>query len=63
MGVQADHLARGAALSGSLGIPLAQVAYAMTVLAWLAAAVSAVLVVQAIGGKPPAQAKPEEAVE
>ena len=63
MGVQANHLSHGAALSGSLGIPLARVAYAMTVLAWLAAAVSAVLVVQAIGGKPTPTLKPEETLE
>jgi TRAP-type transport system small permease protein len=60
MGVQANQLSRGAALSGSLGIPLAPVAYAMTVLAWLAVAVSAVQVVQAIGGKKAPRPNPEE---
>ncbi len=63
MGVQASHLSRGSALSGSLGLPLAPVAYAMTGLAWLATAVSAVLVVQAIGGKPPPVTHPEETLE
>ncbi|NIZ14461.1 TRAP transporter small permease [Phaeobacter sp. HF9A] len=63
MGVQANHLSHGTALSGSLGIPLAPVAYAMTVLAWLAVAVSAVLVVQAISGKQPSGRKPEETIE
>jgi|TARA_R110002126_G_scaffold48917_6_gene135739 TRAP-type C4-dicarboxylate transport system permease small subunit len=63
MGVQANHLSRGSALSGSLGLPLAPVAYAMTGLAWLATAVSAVLVVQAIGGKPPPVTHPEETLE
>lgn len=63
MGVQADHLSHGTALSGSLGIPLAQVAYAMTVLAWLAAAVSAVLAVQAMGRQAASEPKPEETLE
>jgi TRAP-type transport system small permease protein len=60
MGVQASQLSRGTALSGSLGIPLAPVAYAMTVLAWLAVVVSAVQVAQAIGGKQASQRKSEE---
>jgi TRAP-type C4-dicarboxylate transport system permease small subunit len=63
MGAQAGHLSEGAAQSGSLSIPLAPVAYAMTVLAWLAVAVSTVLVLQAAGGKQAPERKPEEMPE
>ena len=63
MGVQAGHLSRGASLSGSLGIPLAPVAFAMTVLAWLATLISAVLTGQAIGGRPPPVSTPGETLE
>lgn len=63
MGVQASQLSRGSVLSGSLGAPLAPVAWAMTVLAWLAVAVSIVLLMQAMTGKQAPERKPEEMLE
>lgn len=50
MGIQAQVLARTGAASGSLGIPLAPIAWAMTGLAWLSVAVIAVLMMRAILG-------------
>ena len=50
MGVQADILARSQAASGSLQLPLWPVARAMSVLGWLACAVSAVLTARALMG-------------
>ncbi|MFV0382767.1 TRAP transporter small permease [Paracoccus sp. (in: a-proteobacteria)] len=51
MGIQAGHLQKGRALSGSLGMPLAPIAWIMTVLAWLAVAASVSLIVQAVTGR------------
>lgn len=50
MGVQADILARSQAASGSLQLPLWQVARAMSVLGWLACAVSVALTARALIG-------------
>ncbi|GGE27736.1 TRAP-type C4-dicarboxylate transport system, small permease component [Gemmobacter megaterium] len=50
MGVQADILARSKAASGSLQLPLWPVARAMSVLAWLACAVSVMLTLRALMG-------------
>jgi len=51
MGAQAASLQRGSALSGSLGIPLAPLAWIMTTLAWLSVFVSAVQVGLAVTGR------------
>lgn len=50
MGVQADILARSKAASGSLQLPLWPVARAMSVLGWLACAVSVMLTLRALMG-------------
>lgn len=53
MGEQAAVLARRQMSSGSLGIPLAPIAWVMTGLAWLSVAVSVALIIQALTGRPP----------
>jgi TRAP-type C4-dicarboxylate transport system permease small subunit len=51
MGAQAVVMDRRQMVSGSLGLPLAPVGWAMTGLAWLAVAVTLVLLVQALAGR------------
>ena len=51
MGVQAAALSRGQSASGSLGLPLAPIAWAMTGLAWLAVGVQLALLGQALAGR------------
>ncbi len=53
MGVQAQVLTRSDAVSGSLGLPLPPVAWAMTGLAWLAVVVAVMLVLRAVLGHSP----------
>lgn len=60
MGAQAASLQRGAAMSGSLGVPLAPLAWVMTALAWISALVSAVLTgLAALGQESRKTPKPE----
>lgn len=51
MGVQAQILHRGEAATGSLQLPLWPMAGVMAALAWLAAAVAAVLLVRVLAGR------------
>lgn len=51
MGAQADVLARRQMTSGSLGLPLAPIAWSMTALAWLSVLVSVALIFQTLTGR------------
>lgn len=51
MGAQAQVMSSRQMVSGSLGLPLAPVGWAMTALAWLSVAVTLVLFVQALAGR------------
>lgn len=51
MGVQAGVMDRRQMASGSLGLPLGPVGWAMTALAWLSVAVTLLLLVQALAGR------------
>ncbi|MDX5401785.1 MAG: TRAP transporter small permease [Rhodobacterales bacterium] len=62
MGEQAAVLARRQMTSGSLGLPLAPIAWTMTALAWLSVVVSVALIIEAVTGRETARIRRGEDV-